>query len=170
MFQSYCVHIIYRNMATNLLNCKRRSPRVLLTPLRLPSASSLHLPGVSCKKLFTSTKVALSPLHFGSPNSRSRWVSNSGRTAKSFRLTNHINRRFSKIFTCNARTCLTCHHISCKSTITSSINGKRYGFQIDKDVDWNSLNLIYVITWEARGCVRRRNISKPERSFPQSFV
>ena len=53
---------------------------------------------------------------------------------------------------CNARRCLTCHHISCKSTITSSINGNRYGIEIDKDVDWNSSNLIYVITWEARGC------------------
>ena len=53
---------------------------------------------------------------------------------------------------CNARRCLTCHHISCKSTITSSINGNRYGIQIDKDVDWNSSHLIYVITWEARGC------------------
>ena len=72
--------------------------------------------------------------------------------AKSFRLANRINRRFSKISTCNARRCLTCHHISCKSTITSSINGNRYGIQIDKDVDWNSSNLIYVITWEARGC------------------
>ena len=115
---------------------KNRSPRVLLTPLRLPSVSSLHLPGVSCKKkLFTTTKVALSPLHFGSPNSKSQSVSNSGRTAKSFRLTNRINRRFSKISTCNARRRLTCNHISCKSTITSSINGKRYGIQIDKDVD-----------------------------------
>ena len=71
---------------------------------------------------------------------------------KSFRLANRINRRFSKIAMCNARRCLTCHHISCKSTITSSINGNRYGIQIDKDVDWNSSNLIYVITWEARGC------------------
>ena len=139
-------------MATNLLNCKNRSPRVLHTPLRLPSVSSLHLPGVSCKKLFTTTKVALSPIHFGSPNSKSQSVSNSGRTAKSFRLANRINRRFSKIFTCNARRCLTCHHISCKSTIISFINGKRHGIQIDKDVDWNSSNLIYVITWEARGC------------------
>ena len=38
------------------------------------------------------------------------------------------------------------------TTITSSINGNRYGIQIDKDVDWNSSNLIYVITWEARSC------------------
>ena len=67
-------------------------------------------------------------------------------------LANLINRRFSKISMCNARRCLTCHHISCKSTITTSINGNRYGIQIDKDVDWNSSNLIYVITWEARGC------------------
>ena len=88
----------------------------------------------------------------GSPNSKSQSVSNSGRTSKSFRLTNRINRWFSKISTSNARRCLTCHHISCKSTITSSINGKRYGIQIDKNVDWNSSNLIYVITWEARGC------------------
>ena len=87
------------------------------------------------KKLFTTTKVALSPLHFVSPNSKSQSVSNSGQTAKSFRLTNRINRRFSKISTCNARRCLTCNHISCKSTITSSINGKRYGIQINKDVD-----------------------------------
>ena len=110
------------------------------------------LPGVSGKKLFTTTKVSLSPLHFGSPNSKPQSVSNLGRTAKSFRLANRINRRFSKISMCNARRCLTCHHISCKSTITSSINGNRYGIQIDKDVDWNSSNLIYVITWEARGC------------------
>ena len=123
------------NMATNLLNCKHRSPRILLTPLRLPSVSSLHLPDVSCKKLFTTTKVTLSPLHFGSENSKPQSVSYSGRTAKSFRLANRINRRFSKISMCNARRCLTCHHISCKSPITFSINGNRYGIQIDKDVD-----------------------------------
>ena len=124
------------NMATNLLNFKQRSPRVLLTPLRLPSVSTLHLPGVSCKKLFTTTKVTISPLHFSSPNSKSPPISNSARTAKSFRLSNHIiNRRFSKISMCNARRCLTCHHISCESTITSSINGNRYGIKIDKDTD-----------------------------------
>ena len=65
-------------MATNILNCKHRSPRILLTPLRLPSVSSLHLPGVSGKKLFTTTKVSLSPLHFGSPNSKPQSVSNLG--------------------------------------------------------------------------------------------
>ena len=139
-------------MATNLLNFKHRLHRVLLTPLRLPSVSSLHLPGDSCKKLFTTTKFTLSPLHFGSSNSKYQSVSNSGRTVKSFRLANRINRRFSKISACNSRRYLTCHHISCKSTITSSINGNRYGIQIDKDVDWNSSNLIYVITLEARGC------------------
>ena len=90
-------------MATNILNCKHRSPRILLTPLRLPSVYSLHLPGVSGKKLFTTTKVSRSPLHFGSPNSKPQSVSNLGRTAKSFRLANRINRRFSKISMCNAR-------------------------------------------------------------------
>ena len=123
------------NMATNLLNFKQRSSRVLLTPLRLPSVSTLHLPGVSCKKLFTTTKVTISPLHFSSPNSKSPPISNSARTAKSFRLSNHIiNRRFSKISLFNARRFLTCHHISCESTITS-INGNRYGIKLDKDTD-----------------------------------
>ena len=89
------------NMATNLLNCKHRSPRILLTSLRLSYVSSLHLPGVSCKKPFTTTKVTLSPLHFGSPNYKSKSVSTSGRTAKSSRLANRINRRFSKISMCN---------------------------------------------------------------------
>ena len=112
-------------MATNLLNFKHWSPRVLLTPLRLPSVSTLHLPGVSCKKLLTSSKVILSSLHFGSPNSKSPSISNSVRTAKSFHLSNRINRRFSKISTCNDRRYLTCQHISCESTITSFINGKR---------------------------------------------
>ena len=124
------------NMATNLLNCKQRSPRVLLTPLRLPSVSSLHLPGVSCKKLFTTTKVTLfspSLLVLQIPN-LSQFLTQVGLQSP-FRLANRINRGFSKISTCNARRCLTCHHISCKSTITSSINGNRYGIQIDKDVD-----------------------------------
>ena len=127
-------------------------PTITWTSLWLPFVSLLHLPDVSCRKLFTTTKVALSPLHFGSPNSKSQSVSNSGRTAKSFRLTNRVNRRFSKISTCNVRRCLTCPHISCKSTVTSSIYGKRYGIKIDKDVDRNTSNLIYVITWEARSC------------------
>ena len=126
----------YRIIKYGLLNFKQRSPRVLLTPLRLPSVSTLHLPGVSCKKLFTTTKVTISPLHLSSPNSESPSISNSVRTAKSFRLSNHIiNRRFSKISTCNARRCLTCHLISCESTITSSINGNTYGIKIDKDTD-----------------------------------
>ena len=133
--ESYAHKYWIFNMATSLLNFKHRSPRVLLTPLRLPSVSTLHLPGVSCKKLFTTSKVTLSPLHFGSPNSNSTSISNSVQTARSFRLSNHINRRFSKISTCNARRCLTCHHISCESTITSSINGNRYGIKIDKDTD-----------------------------------
>ena len=121
------------NIATNLINFKHRSPRVLLTPLRLPSVSTLHLPGVLVKKPFATSKVALFPLHFGFPNSKSMSISNSVGTAKSFRLSNRINRRFSKISTCNARRFLTCHHISCESTITSSINGNRYGIKIDKD-------------------------------------
>ena len=62
-------------------------------------------------------------------------ISNSARTAKSFCLSNRINRRFCKISTCNAGRCLTCHHISCESTVTSSINGNKYGIKIDKDVD-----------------------------------
>ena len=113
-------------------NFKQRSPRVLLTPVRLPSVSTLHLPGVSCEKLFTTTKVKISPLHFSSRNSTSPSIFNSVRTAKSFRLSYHIiNRRFSTISTCNARRCLTCHYISCESTITSSINSNRYGIKID---------------------------------------
>ena len=108
--------------------------------------------GVSGKKLFTTTKITLPPLHFGSPNSKPQSVSNSGRTAKSFRLAHRVNMRFSKIFMCNARWCLTCQHIPCKSIIISSINGNRNGIQIDKDVDWNISNSIYVITWEAKGC------------------
>ena len=161
------------NMATNLLNFKHRSPRILLTPLRLPSVSALHLPGVSCKNLFTTTKVKLSPLHFGSPNSKPQSSSNSGRTAKSFRFANRINRRFSKISMCNARKCLRCHHISSKSIITSSIDGNRYGILIDKDVDWNSSNLIYVITWETRGCGAQyigETSQGSEGSLLQSFV
>ena len=100
-----------------------------------PSVLTLHLPGVSCKQLFSYTKVTISPLHLGSPNSKSKPISNSARTAKSFRLSNRINNRFSKICTCNAGRCLTCHHISCESTITFSINGNKYGIKIDKDVD-----------------------------------
>ena len=79
-------------MATNLLNFKQRSPRVLLTPLRLPSVST---PGVSCKNLYTTTKVTTSTLHFSSLNSKSPSISNSVRTAKSFLLSNHIINRFS---------------------------------------------------------------------------
>ena len=71
-------------MATGLLNFKHRSPRVLLTPLRLPSVSTLHLQGVSYKQLFRNTKVSISPLHLGSPNSKLKSISNIARTAKSF--------------------------------------------------------------------------------------
>ena len=139
-------------MATSLLNFKHRSPRVLLTPLRLPSVSTLHLPCVSWKQLFSNTKVTISSLHLGSPNSKSKPISNLARTTKSFRLSNRINRRFfSKRSTCNAWRCLTCHHISCESTVTSSINGGRCGIGLDRDVDCDSSGLVWFITWEARG-------------------
>ena len=56
----------------DLYGSKHRSPRVLLTPLRLPSVSTLHLPGVSCKQLFSKTTVTIYPLHIGSPNCKSK--------------------------------------------------------------------------------------------------
>ena len=128
-----------------LVNKSRAYSFKIISMNILPSVSSPHLPGVSCKKIYTTTKFTISPLHFGSQNSKSQPISNLGRTAKSFRLSNLNNRRFSKISMCNARRCLTCHHIPCKSTITSSINGNRYGIKMDKDVECNSSNLIYAI-------------------------
>ena len=125
-----------------------RSPRIKLTPLRLPSVTTVTFPSSSfnSNKLFSSPRVLLSPLKFKPRRLITPTTPSAGSTF------NNKYRGFSTISKCNGKRCGMCSIINCNSTITSSVNGQTFKIQIDNDIDWSYQDVIYVITWNARGC------------------
>ena len=47
----------------------------------------------------------------------------------------------------NDKRCVCFTHLCTKTTITSSVNGRRFSVINYNDMDWTSFNLIYVLTW-----------------------
>ena len=93
-------------------------PPVYVSPLKLHSATKINLHGVSDS---AHLKVRLSPLK--SPvlrNSRSKY------------------RRsvvYPSISKCNAKRCSCCKHLCCKSTIKSNVNGRQFSVITTSDLD-----------------------------------
>ena len=120
-------------MAYNKLN---KSPLIHLTPLRLSSIRSIHLPTPSCKKLlFSSPKICLPQINLHSHSKYNINLPIPYKHTKPASVFNQKHRGHPSIFKCNARRCLTCHHISCKSTITSSVNGDTFNVITNSDIN-----------------------------------
>ena len=53
---------------------------------------------------------------------------------------------------CNAKRCNCCMHLCTYSTVTSSVNGRKFSVVNNSDLDWKSIDLIYVLTWKKKNC------------------
>ena len=112
-----------------------------IPPIRLHSASSVRIPTSvnSFHNMFPTIRI--SPL--GS----------------------YINMKYTKPFNAskrrgmypdvskwNAKRRVCCTNLCTKTTITSSVNGRRVSIINNNDMDWPSSDLIYVITWTEINC------------------
>lgn len=103
------------------------SVTVPITPLKLHSATSFSLPSVNISNCFHNVpKVTLSRL----PNSLIR----KHKLNDSFNLSRK-GRMYPLISKCNAKRCKCCNYLSCRSTIKSSVNGRQFSVEIPCDID-----------------------------------
>ena len=75
-----------------------------------------------------------------------------------FPLKSPVLRKYSKPFKkpgmypsiskCNAKRCNYCMHLCINSTVTSSVNGRKFSVINNFDLDGKSIDLIYVLTWK----------------------
>ena len=97
-------------------------PSVYVSPLKLHSATKINLHGVSASAIFRNhLKVRLSPLK--SPILRN---------ARSKYRRSVVYPSISK---CHARRCSCCKHLCCKSTIKSNVNGRQFSVITNSDLD-----------------------------------
>ena len=59
---------------------------------------------------------------------------------------------YPSISKCNAKRCNCCIHLCTNSTVTSSVNGRKFSVVNNSDLDWKSIDLIYVLTWKTKNC------------------
>ena len=59
---------------------------------------------------------------------------------------------YPSISKCNAKRCNCCMHLCTNSTVTSSVNGRKISAVNNSDLDWKSIDLIYVLTWKTKNC------------------
>ncbi len=133
-----------------------RQPQLILSPLYLHSASTVHLPPTA-RTLFTrKTSLVLPRLNLRSASSfhipgRSSCIFQANPVLKLTPLKTSVLARhsarlplkivdgrrkyFPSVNKCNANKCSTCNHISCKSTIKSSVNGRVFPVSISFDVN-----------------------------------
>ena len=110
-------------------NSRTLIPAVRLRPLNLLSASSVNLHDLANTCIFhNNLRVMLSPLK--SPVLR--------------KYSNPFKRpgMYPSISKCNAKRSNCCIHLCTNSTVTSSVNGRKFSVVIICDLDWKSINLI----------------------------
>lgn len=108
-------------------NFLQSKPIVPLPRLKLHSATSFVLPSTSISNCFhNGPKVALSPLS----NSLIRRY-NINQYSSS--LGNH--RMYPSISKCNSKRCRCCNYLSCNSTIKSSINNRMFSINLPSSID-----------------------------------
>ena len=95
-----------------------------LSPISLHSASSVRIPSLVNNFRDMLPTIRLSPL--GSPNIR--------KYTKPF---NAFKRRgmYPYVSKCNAKRCVCCAHLCTKTTITSSVNGRKFSIINNNDLD-----------------------------------
>ena len=120
-------------------NFRTLIPALRLRPLTLVSASSVNLHGLANTSIFhNNLRVMLSPLK--SPVLR--------------KYSNPFKRpgMYPSISKCNAKRCNCCMHLCTNSTVTSSVNGRKFSVVNNSDLGWKSIDLIYVLTWKTKNC------------------
>ena len=120
-------------------NFRTLIPALRLRPLNLLSASYVNLHGLTNTSIFhNNLRVMLSPLK--SPVLR--------------KYSNPFKRpgMYPSISKCNAKRCNCCMHLCTNSTVTSSVNGRKFSVVNNSDLDWKSIDLIYVLTWKTKNC------------------
>lgn len=110
--------------------------RVVISPLRIPITRTTHLPKDYKKLLYSNATVKLSLL-------RTQPIRNQ---TKSFR------GRYPSINKCNSRKCICCKYLKTNSFVKSSVNNRNFSIKTTDNIDWNSKNIIYVLTWHAPLC------------------
>ena len=116
-----------------------RKPYVKLVPLNLHSASSFHVPANTSTKIFNNRpQVCLTPLK--SPiiqNYKTSAVRGPLNAAVGGSLNfGDLRRRvFPSISKCNLKRCGCCKHMSNKSNVVSSINGRRFNVKLASNTD-----------------------------------
>ena len=75
---------------------------------------------------------------------------------------------YASISKCNAKSCKCCKHLSTKSTVTSSVNGRQFSVINNLELDWNSEDLIYVLTWNLDNC-KMQYVGQTGRSLKKRF-
>ena len=98
-------------------------PSIKIRPLNILSASSVNLHGITNSNVFHyNLRIRLSPLK--SPILR--------------KYTNPYKRcgMYPSISKCNAKRCKRCKHLSTKSTVTSSVNGRQFSIINNSDLDF----------------------------------
>lgn len=107
----------------------KKFPTVNLSPLKLQSATSFHLPSFN-KNAYNNVfrnnmRLCISPL--GSSILKKYSIKLSSNQQK--------DRLYSSIYNCNSKRCVCCKYLSHKSTVTSSVNGRTFNVKINTDVD-----------------------------------
>lgn len=115
----------------NDISFLKSRPYVRLSPLNLHAATSVRVPAGNSSNLFNKRlSVCLTPLK--SP------VLSKLRTPL-FRTNVHLanlkRRVFPSIDKCNAKRCSCCNFISCKSTILSTVNHRRFNAILPSDIN-----------------------------------
>ena len=103
-------------------NFRTLIPAVRLRPLNLLSASSVNLHGLANTSIFhNNLRAILSPLK--SPVLR--------------KYSNPFKRpgMYPSISKCNAKSCNCCMHLCTNSTVTSSVNGRKFSVVNNSDLD-----------------------------------
>ena len=113
-------------------------PSVKVTPLKLHSASSICLHGASNNNIFHNhLRIRLSPMtspilrKYKNPYKRSGM--------------------YPSISKCNSKSCICCKCLNYKSTLISNVNDRQFSVVNDSDLDWNSKDVIHVLTCSEKG-------------------
>ena len=107
-------------------------PTVNFTPLKLYSAYSFNLHGVSSNIFHNRLRVRLSPIK--SP------------ILAKYKDPYKRREMYPSISKCNVKSCFCCKHVNCKSTIVSTVNGRHFSVINTSDIDWRTKDVIYVLT------------------------
>ncbi len=118
-------------------------PSVLLARMNLSSIRTINMTGLQSVKCI-NLKIKLSPIR--SPILRKYNISTPAN------LNDGRRRSYPFIYKCNFKRCKCCSFLNCNSTLKSTVNGRTFSININSDIDWQTDNIIYVLTWNALNC------------------